>query len=177
LMPDKVIFCYICSWSYGSLHVYSLVGGLEPGGSDWLIPFSSYRIANPFSSFSPPLTPPLGSQCSVQWLTVSIRTGIGQDLAKPLMGQLYKAPVSNHFLASAIVAGFGGCRWDGSSVGAVSGWPFLSAPLFVPAFPLDRINSGLIFLRWVGGPIPQLRAISNHWIWSLQVLSPLSWVF
>jgi hypothetical protein len=28
----------------------------------------------------------------------------------------------------------------------------VSAPLFVPAFPLDRRNSGLIFLRWV---IPQ----------------------
>jgi hypothetical protein len=26
-----------------------------------------------------------------------------------------------------------------------------SAPLFVPAFPFDRRNSGLIFLRWVGG--------------------------
>jgi hypothetical protein len=41
LMPDKVIFCYICSWSLGFLHVYSLVGGLVPGdfrtGSGWLI--------------------------------------------------------------------------------------------------------------------------------------------
>jgi hypothetical protein len=26
LMPDKAILCYICSWSCGSLHVYSLVG-------------------------------------------------------------------------------------------------------------------------------------------------------
>jgi hypothetical protein len=34
-------------------------------------------------------------------------------------------------------------------------FPSVSAPLFVPAFPLDRNNSGLIFLRWVGGPIPQ----------------------
>ena len=29
---------------------------------------------------------------------------------------------------------------------------------FVPVFPLDRDNSGLKFLRWVGGPIPQLEA-------------------
>ena len=39
LMPDKVILCYICSWSHGSLHVSSLVGGLLPersGVSDWL---------------------------------------------------------------------------------------------------------------------------------------------
>lgn len=40
LMPDKAILCYICDWSYGSLHVFSLVGGLDPehsGGSVWLI--------------------------------------------------------------------------------------------------------------------------------------------
>jgi hypothetical protein len=37
LMPDKDILCYICSWSHGSLHVYSLVGGLVPGSSGWLI--------------------------------------------------------------------------------------------------------------------------------------------
>jgi hypothetical protein len=53
LMPNKDILCYICrspmlmvwqdqyskndhlakSWSHGSLHVYSLVGVLDPGGS------------------------------------------------------------------------------------------------------------------------------------------------
>jgi hypothetical protein len=36
----KAILCYICSWSHGFLHVYSLFGGLVPGnsgGSAWLI--------------------------------------------------------------------------------------------------------------------------------------------
>ena len=33
LMPDKAILCYICSWSHGFLHVYSLVGDLVPGSS------------------------------------------------------------------------------------------------------------------------------------------------
>ena len=33
LMADKAILCYICSWSRGSLHVYSLVGDLVPGSS------------------------------------------------------------------------------------------------------------------------------------------------
>jgi hypothetical protein len=51
----------------------------------------------------------------------------------------------------------------------------VSAPLFVPAFPLGRNNSVLIFLRWVDGPIPQLSALLNLWIWSLQVLFPLCW--
>ena len=40
LMPDKAILFYICSWSHGSLHVYSLVGALVPGrfwGFGWLI--------------------------------------------------------------------------------------------------------------------------------------------
>jgi hypothetical protein len=46
------------------------------------------------------------------------------------------------------------------------------APLFAPAFPLDKNNSVLIFLRWVGGSIPQPGAMPNLWIWSLQVLSP-----
>ena len=44
----------------------------------------------------------------------------------------------------------------------------ISAPLVVPAF--DRRNSGLIFLRWVGGPIPQPVAIPIHSIQYLQVL-------
>jgi hypothetical protein len=44
-------------------------------------------------------------------------------------------------------------------------------------FPFNSRNSGLIFLRWVGNPIPQLGALPMHWIWSLQVLYPLCWVF
>jgi hypothetical protein len=37
LMSNKVVLCYICSWSHGSLHVYSLVGGLvsELWGEGW----------------------------------------------------------------------------------------------------------------------------------------------
>jgi hypothetical protein len=31
LMSNKVILCHICSWSHGSLHVYSLVGDPDPG--------------------------------------------------------------------------------------------------------------------------------------------------
>jgi hypothetical protein len=40
LIPDKAILCHLFSWSHGSLHVYSLVGGLVPGSSGglgWLI--------------------------------------------------------------------------------------------------------------------------------------------
>jgi hypothetical protein len=53
---------------------------------------------------------------------------------------------AKHFLASAIVFEFGGCIWDVSPHGAVSmPFPSVSAPLFVPVFPLDRRNSGLKF--------------------------------
>ena len=66
----------------------------------------------------------LGSQFSVQRLTVSICLCIVQALAEPLRRQLYQAPVSIQFLASAILSAFGGYIWDGSPGGAVSGWPF-----------------------------------------------------
>jgi hypothetical protein len=33
LKADKAILYYICGWSHGSLHVYSLAGGLVPGSS------------------------------------------------------------------------------------------------------------------------------------------------
>ena len=68
-----------------------------------------------------PLTPPLGSLCSVRWLAVSILICIGQDLAESLRIQLYQAPISKHFLSSAIVSVFGVCMWDGSSGGEISG--------------------------------------------------------
>jgi len=70
------------------------------------------------------LISPLGSPCSVCCLAVYILICIGSALAEPLRGQLYQAPVSMHFLASAIMSGFGVCRCDGSLGRAVSGWPF-----------------------------------------------------
>ena len=39
-MTNKAILCYMCGWSHGSLHVYSLVGGLvrgNSGGASWFI--------------------------------------------------------------------------------------------------------------------------------------------
>ena len=56
-------------------------------------------------------------------------------------------------------------------------FPSASAPLFVPAFPLDGDNSGLKIFRWVSGSILPLGVMSIYWRWSLQVLSPCCWVF
>ena len=55
LMPNRAILCYICSWSHGWLHVYTLVGGLvaeRSRGSGWLMLFFLWG-AYSFSSFSP----------------------------------------------------------------------------------------------------------------------------
>ena len=94
---------------------------------------------------------------SVQCLAVYIHIFIGLALTEPFRGQLYWAPVSKQFLASAIVSGFWVSRLDGPQMGqSLDGLSFSLCSLFVPAFPLDRSNSGLIFLRWMHSLIPQL---------------------
>jgi hypothetical protein len=55
----------------GSLHVYSLVGGLVSGrscgGGIWLVnSCSSYGVANPFSFFSPSSISSIGVPCPVR---------------------------------------------------------------------------------------------------------------
>jgi len=92
LMSYKAILCYICSWSHGPLHRYSLVGGFVPGSS-WVI-FLLFLLGCKHLQLLQSLTPPLGTLCSVQWLAVSIRLCICQPLAEPLWRQLYQAPVS-----------------------------------------------------------------------------------
>jgi hypothetical protein len=54
---------------------------------------------------------------------------IDQVLAEPLREQRHQAPVTKHCLASAVVFGFGVCRWNGSLGGTVSGWHFLQSLL------------------------------------------------
>jgi hypothetical protein len=70
LMHDKAIHCYINSWSHGSLHVYSLIGGLVPGSSGvgfWLVDIVlPIRLQTPSAPSDFSLTPPLGTPWSVQ---------------------------------------------------------------------------------------------------------------
>jgi hypothetical protein len=51
-------------------------------------------------------------------------------------------------------------RWGSLSMA----FPSVSAPLFVPVFPLNRRNSGVKFWRWVDGSIPQplVRGLGGH---------------
>jgi hypothetical protein len=74
------------------------------------------------------LDPSLGTLCSVQWMAVMIHFCISEALAESLRQQLYQAP-DKLLLASTIMSGFGGCIWDESSGGAVSGWSFLQSLL------------------------------------------------
>jgi hypothetical protein len=83
LMPDKATLCYICGWSHGSLHKYSLVDSLVPGNSGGLDGWyycSFYGVTNPSSSSVLSPTPPLGTLCSFQCLIVSIHLCICQAL-------------------------------------------------------------------------------------------------
>ena len=134
--------CYICDWNHGSLHVYSLVDGLVLGSSGgvWFVDivFLSMGLQTLSAPLVLPLTPPLGSPCSVWQLALSIHLCICKSLAEPLRRQPFQAPDSKHFLASAIVSRFGVCRWDEALGGAVSGCPFLQS-LLHSAFHLDRI--------------------------------------
>jgi hypothetical protein len=56
LISNKAIFCYICGWNHESLHVYSVVGGLDLGSLVALVRSYccfSYGATNPFNSFGP----------------------------------------------------------------------------------------------------------------------------
>ena len=130
LMSNKAILCYIYSGNHGSLHVYTLVGGLFPGSSGWvvyLVDIVDHHLG--LQTTSDPsmlsLTPLLRISCSVQWLNESMHLCIRQVLAEPLRRQLYQAPVNKHFLASRIVSRFGECG---------AAFPSVSVPHFASIF-------------------------------------------
>ena len=103
--------------------VYSLVWDLVPGsfrGPCWLILLFFLWGCNPLQLTFLALTSPLESLHSVQCLDVYIIICNGQALAETLRGQLHWAPVSKHFLASAIVSEFDVNRGEGSLGMAVS---------------------------------------------------------
>ena len=85
--------------------------------------------------------------------------------------------VSRHFLGISVWVWCLQIGWIPRCGSLWMAFPSVSALLFVPSFPLDRNNFGLIFLRWMNGPILQLEAVPNLCIQSLQVLSPFGWIF
>jgi hypothetical protein len=160
LMAHKAILCYICGWShwvspcvffglwfspwelwgYWLFHIVVPPMGLQTPSAPWV--------------FS--LVPPLGTLCWVQWLAENIHFCICQALAEPLRRQLFQALVSMNLLASTRVSGFGGCIWDGSPGGAVSGWPFLqsllhSLSLELSSYKIYKITNTNIYFIMLSG--------------------------
>jgi hypothetical protein len=125
-------------WGYWLVHIDVSPIGLQTPSTPWVLS----------------LAPSLGTLCSFQWMIVSIHVCICQALAELLRKQLYQSPVHKLLLASAIVSGFGGCLWDGSSSGAVSGWSFLQS-LSVLNFVSVTPFMGILF--------PFLRRILSFW--------------
>ena len=142
-----------------SLYIYTLVGVLVPGssGGAWFVDI--FVLLMGLQTLSSPLvlslTPPLRTLCSVQWMTVSIHICICQALAEFLRGQLYQAPISKGFLVSAIVSGFGVCRWDG----AISRWAFPSVCSTLCPYISFRQEQFWVKIFEMGGwPNPSMRS-------------------
>ena len=83
---------------------------------------STYMVADPFSSLGAFSSSSIGGpvfhpidDCEHPLLCLP---GTG----KASQRQLYQGPFSKILLSYAVVSGFGGCLWDGSPDGAVSGW-------------------------------------------------------
>jgi hypothetical protein len=109
--------CVFFGWQFSPWELWGVLVG-------WYC-CSSYGAANPFSNSSPSSN----SSSGVPMLNLTVGyenphlhwSGTGRACYRR---QLYQAPVSKHFLASAVLSGFDVCRWDGSLGGVVSGWPF-----------------------------------------------------
>jgi hypothetical protein len=117
LVPPCVFFDWWFSprelWGYWLVHMAVPPMGMQTPSASWVLS----------------QVPLLGTQCSVQWMAVSIHFCICQALTEPSRRQLYQAPVSKVLLASTLVSVLGGCLWDGSPGGSVSGWSFLQVLL------------------------------------------------
>jgi hypothetical protein len=129
-------------------------------------------LQTPLAHWVLSLAPSLGALCSIQEITVSIHFSICQGLAKPHKIELYKGPVSKILLAYATMSGFGGCLWDGSPRGTVSGWSFHLSQLWTLT---------LYLLSWVfcspfyeGTKYPHFGLPSS---WISCVFQIVSWVY
>ena len=177
-MPDNAVLCYIRSRSHGPTHVYSLVGSVISGSSrasGWLTLLFFLWGCKPLQLLQsfPYLfhwCPRTQSDSCCEYLHLST-SGAGiasQGTAIPGSCQQVFLGISNSVWVWCLQIG-----WIPRLDSLWMAFPPLSASLFFPAFPFERNNSRLPFLRWVGDLIHQPRAVPIPWIWSLQVLFPL----
>jgi hypothetical protein len=108
----------------------------------------SMGLQTPSSPSFLALTPPLGSPHSVWYLVACIRICNGQAISgfcqQVLLG------ISNRVCVWCLQI-----EWIPSWGSLWMAFPSVSDPFFVPAFLFDRRKSGIILVRWVGGPISQ----------------------
>jgi hypothetical protein len=149
-MLDNAVLCYKCDWSHGSIHVYSLVGGLVPGSSGvscWLILLFFLWGCKPFKLLSP---------LSISSIGVPVLSPGFEHLTLCLSGS-GTASQETAITGSCQQALLGICNsvwvWDiymGWILRCSSLWvafPSVSAPYFAIIFPLDRSHSGLKIWR------------------------------
>jgi hypothetical protein len=94
MLTDKVILCYICSWSHESHHVYSLISGLVPGISGGRVSSyccSFYWVANPFRSLGPFSSSLIGDPVFSPMVECGHPPLYLSGTVKPLRRQLYQA--------------------------------------------------------------------------------------
>jgi hypothetical protein len=127
-MSQKTIFCYMCGWSFESLHVYFLLSDLVPvssGVSSWFILLFFLWGSKPFQLLSPFSSSTVGDPLLSSMDALNLHFCIFQAPTEPLRRQLYQAFVSKHLLVSKIVSGFGNCLRNRYPGRTVTGWPFL----------------------------------------------------
>jgi hypothetical protein len=110
---------------------------------------------------------------------MSICNCLSQVLAEPLRRQPYQAPVCKHILASTIVSvevWWLQMKWIPRWESLWMAFPLVSAS-FLSLHFFRQEQFWVKTLKWVGGPIPLLRAMSIYWMWSLLMLSHQCWVF
>jgi hypothetical protein len=133
------------------------------GGGVWLV--DTVVLLMGFQTPSAPLvlslTPPLGSPCSVQSLVLGINICICQALAEPLRKELYQAPVSKHFLVSAIVTRFGVCIWMDPLVGqSLDDLSFSLCSTLCPCISFRQEQFWVKNLEMSGWPHPLTRGLA-----------------
>jgi hypothetical protein len=128
LMLKKALLCNICSWSHGSLHVYSLVGGLVSGRSGSRGVLLLDIVVLPMGLQTPSVPPVLSRfpQMGTPVVSASIHIYIFSGSGRASHD---RAPVSKHFLSSTIVSGFGDYIWNECPGRAISGWTFIQSLL------------------------------------------------
>jgi hypothetical protein len=116
----------------------------------------------------------LWSLGSVQWLAVSTYLYLTQLLTQLHRALLSPSPYWRQKQHWGLVSAYG---MDCSMWPSVDCLFFSLCSIFLPLhFFLYRNNYWLDILRWVSGPISSLGTMCIYWRWSVQVISPCSWV-